>query len=365
MLPDPLPASSSRPGWSLGARRRHRARRRAWAGPSPAGAARRRTARRPPGARRSGPTRRVLGVLLVAVPGRLAVRPPRRDHPAAAPHLRRHAGAGLRGRHLAGAEGGGAARAGPAAGGRPGLLDPGLVAGGRAASTSSSSTGATTSGPTPSSPPAFGRIPRFLALWEGGLVFYGGFIAAALAAAVYLRVKKMPFLALGRHAHPLGGLRPLPGAARLLLGRLLLGAQLRRRRCPGRPTSRPSRSPSSRWPRGPTRPRFIAPDHLHTARHPPDPALRVARRAAALRLPGRLAAAPQALPRAGDGGLAHALRACCAPSPRPSAATWSAACTWGSASGSGPPSASSPPALAIWVVGSRATRKAVAALPES
>jgi phosphatidylglycerol:prolipoprotein diacylglycerol transferase len=40
----------------------------------------------------------------------------------------------------------------------------------------------------------FGRIPRFFALWEGGMVFYGGFIAAALAAALYLRVKKMPFL---------------------------------------------------------------------------------------------------------------------------------------------------------------------------
>lgn len=40
----------------------------------------------------------------------------------------------------------------------------------------------------------FGRIPRFFALWEGGMVFYGGFIAAALAAALYLRVKKIPFL---------------------------------------------------------------------------------------------------------------------------------------------------------------------------
>jgi phosphatidylglycerol:prolipoprotein diacylglycerol transferase len=39
-----------------------------------------------------------------------------------------------------------------------------------------------------------GRIPRLFALWEGGMVFYGGFIAAALAAAVYLRVKKMRFL---------------------------------------------------------------------------------------------------------------------------------------------------------------------------
>jgi len=40
----------------------------------------------------------------------------------------------------------------------------------------------------------FGRIPRLFAIWEGGMVFYGGFIAAALAAAVYLRVKKVAFL---------------------------------------------------------------------------------------------------------------------------------------------------------------------------
>jgi phosphatidylglycerol:prolipoprotein diacylglycerol transferase len=40
----------------------------------------------------------------------------------------------------------------------------------------------------------FGRIPRFFAVWEGGMVFYGGFIAAAIAAAVYLRMKKMRFL---------------------------------------------------------------------------------------------------------------------------------------------------------------------------
>ena len=42
---------------------------------------------------------------------------------------------------------------------------------------------------------AIGRIPRVLALWEGGLVFYGGFIAAALAGAVYLRWHRMSFLA--------------------------------------------------------------------------------------------------------------------------------------------------------------------------
>lgn len=41
----------------------------------------------------------------------------------------------------------------------------------------------------------FGRIPRLLAVWEGGLVFYGGFIAAALTALVYMRRHRMPFLA--------------------------------------------------------------------------------------------------------------------------------------------------------------------------
>jgi phosphatidylglycerol:prolipoprotein diacylglycerol transferase len=41
----------------------------------------------------------------------------------------------------------------------------------------------------------FGRIPRVLAIWEGGLVFYGGFIGAALAAWLYLRRHRMGFLA--------------------------------------------------------------------------------------------------------------------------------------------------------------------------
>jgi len=39
-----------------------------------------------------------------------------------------------------------------------------------------------------------GRIPRLLAVWEGGLVFYGGFIAAALTGWWYLRKKRIPFL---------------------------------------------------------------------------------------------------------------------------------------------------------------------------
>ncbi len=38
------------------------------------------------------------------------------------------------------------------------------------------------------------RVPRLLAIWEGGLVFYGGFIGAALTAWWYLRRHGMRFL---------------------------------------------------------------------------------------------------------------------------------------------------------------------------
>jgi phosphatidylglycerol:prolipoprotein diacylglycerol transferase len=40
----------------------------------------------------------------------------------------------------------------------------------------------------------FGRIPRLLAVTEGGLVFYGGFIAAVLTAWWILRRRRMAFL---------------------------------------------------------------------------------------------------------------------------------------------------------------------------
>jgi phosphatidylglycerol:prolipoprotein diacylglycerol transferase len=40
----------------------------------------------------------------------------------------------------------------------------------------------------------FGRIPRLLAFWEGGLVFYGGFIGAALTTWWYMRRARMAFL---------------------------------------------------------------------------------------------------------------------------------------------------------------------------
>jgi phosphatidylglycerol:prolipoprotein diacylglycerol transferase len=47
-----------------------------------------------------------------------------------------------------------------------------------------------------------GRIPRVLAIWEGGLVFYGGFIAAAVSAFVYLRRHGMRFLPYADTAIP-------------------------------------------------------------------------------------------------------------------------------------------------------------------
>ena len=40
-----------------------------------------------------------------------------------------------------------------------------------------------------------GRIPRVLAIWEGGLVFYGGFIGSVLVAWLYMRRHGMNFLA--------------------------------------------------------------------------------------------------------------------------------------------------------------------------
>jgi phosphatidylglycerol:prolipoprotein diacylglycerol transferase len=113
-----------------------------------------------------------------------------------------------------------------------------------------------------------GRIPRLFAIWEGGMVFYGGFIAAALAAAVYLRSKKMRFLpwsdilipsvAFGQFLGRIGcfgagccwgrGCDPaLPWAARFPPESLAFQSMAAR--------ANPAR--------------FIAPDHLHTlAIHP-------------------------------------------------------------------------------------------------
>jgi phosphatidylglycerol---prolipoprotein diacylglyceryl transferase len=43
--------------------------------------------------------------------------------------------------------------------------------------------------------PPFERLPRLLVFWRIGLVFYGGFIGAALAAFLYMRRHRMSFLA--------------------------------------------------------------------------------------------------------------------------------------------------------------------------
>ncbi|HZZ86433.1 MAG TPA: prolipoprotein diacylglyceryl transferase [Anaeromyxobacteraceae bacterium] len=41
---------------------------------------------------------------------------------------------------------------------------------------------------------ALGRIPRLVAIWEGGLVFYGGFLGAVAVSVWYMRRHRMPFL---------------------------------------------------------------------------------------------------------------------------------------------------------------------------
>jgi len=50
-------------------------------------------------------------------------------------------------------------------------------------------------GPRFMADPPFEHLPRILVVWRIGLVFYGGFAGAALAAFVYMRRHRMPFLA--------------------------------------------------------------------------------------------------------------------------------------------------------------------------
>lgn len=46
--------------------------------------------------------------------------------------------------------------------------------------------------------PALMKHPgQWLSIWQGGLVFYGGFIAAVLSSIIYCRVKKLSFLQMG------------------------------------------------------------------------------------------------------------------------------------------------------------------------
>lgn len=51
------------------------------------------------------------------------------------------------------------------------------------------------SGPRFLGDPPFQAVPRVLQVWKTGLVFYGGFIGAALAALAIMRRRRLPFLA--------------------------------------------------------------------------------------------------------------------------------------------------------------------------
>ena len=113
-----------------------------------------------------------------------------------------------------------------------------------------------------------GRIPRLLAVWEGGLVFYGGFIAAALTAWWFLRRKNLRFLPYADTMIP-------SVAFGQFLGRIgCFGAGC----CWGRPSD-PHLPWAARFPPDSlafqsmaqrTDPwRWLSPDHLHTvALHP-------------------------------------------------------------------------------------------------
>ena len=108
-----------------------------------------------------------------------------------------------------------------------------------------------------------GRIPRLFAIWEGGMVFYGGFIAAALAAAVFLRVKKVAFLPFSDTLIPSVAYGQFLGrigcfAAGCCWGRSCEPALPWAARFP--PESMAFQSMAARPGPG----RFIAPDHLHT-----------------------------------------------------------------------------------------------------
>jgi phosphatidylglycerol:prolipoprotein diacylglycerol transferase len=115
---------------------------------------------------------------------------------------------------------------------------------------------------------AFGRIPRLLALWEGGLVFYGGFIGAALTAWWYLRRHGMAFLPFADTLIPSVAFGHFLGR----LGCFAAGC------CWGR-TCDPLLAFGARFPQEslafqsfaarPDGARYLDPDHLHTlALHP-------------------------------------------------------------------------------------------------
>ncbi len=115
----------------------------------------------------------------------------------------------------------------------------------------------------------FGRIPRVLAVWEGGLVFYGGLIAAALTAWIYLRRHRMDFMA---HADTL-----IPGVAiGHFFGRLgcfsagcCWGEVASNQGLPWLAHFPPQSLAFQTFAGRPDPSQYLAPDHLHTlALHP-------------------------------------------------------------------------------------------------
>jgi phosphatidylglycerol:prolipoprotein diacylglycerol transferase len=114
----------------------------------------------------------------------------------------------------------------------------------------------------------FGRIPRLLAVWEGGLVFYGGFIAAALTALWYLRRHGMPFLPYADTLIPSVAFGHFLGR----IGCFSAGCCWGRTSGPGLPWGAKFPPESLAYQSFAARPggeQFLAPDHLSTlALHP-------------------------------------------------------------------------------------------------
>ncbi len=182
--------------------------------------------------------------------------------------------------------------------------------------------------------PPFQAVPRFLLVWKTGLVFYGGFIGATLAACVYMRRHRMPFLAYADTLIPSVAFGHFLGR----LGCFSAGCCWGGLAHPDLPwavhfppgSSAYEAFTAGGYPRAVLRRR--PPRHR---RAPPDPALRGLRGAPALRPDGAGDPAPQAVPRSGAGKLARRLRLPAGAAgalprrpgpPRP---------TWGSTPGSG------------------------------
>jgi phosphatidylglycerol:prolipoprotein diacylglycerol transferase len=111
----------------------------------------------------------------------------------------------------------------------------------------------------------FGEWPRFLIVWRTGLVFYGGVIAAGITAVVYLRWKKLPFLAYADALVPSLALGHFLGRVGCFLagccwGRLAEASLPWAVRFPAGSAAFHAFSSDPRY-----GPEFLSGDHLHTA----------------------------------------------------------------------------------------------------